>query len=460
MAHLFGVRERAPAPARVMCPDSLGRGLLTAAARGLRAQDSSGLDRTPMLGRHPGITQQRRAGVLAFEAGAAALPPETAAALDADAVAEWIVDHYPAGGYPAAVLGSPHGAAVHLAVAMGAPWLPSGFVVTVRRPGAGSAADWRGAMDYGRDVAACILSGNPGVSVRQVHDPVLRGPLCAGTLTLHVRWRRVPHAYRVFLRSRLDGGPALLVRDLRNWPVRDVLPGYGFQVGSPQGGWSPSGYTAANPAFARLLAGLGATGWVAPDLHAPSRYAEPAEEPGFDHEVRRWIGASCQIFYPRPASLSAFVADLYRRWLRATGAPAQHCVVSTGTLLDPWRVRAAGLVPYWCESAARAGVEAAELWLAGAEPFDAVSVLPQPPGVAADSYAPARLWRSLAAFARHRPLLDRTAISRYPMLPLATSHAAAALTVAASRPPAGLMSPDYVIGALRSAGPGLGLLVT
>jgi len=42
---------------------------------------------------------------------------------DPEAVAGWLTDHYLDEGYPALVLGSPHGAAVHLAAAMGAPWL-------------------------------------------------------------------------------------------------------------------------------------------------------------------------------------------------------------------------------------------------------------------------------------------------------------------------------------------------
>ena len=52
-------------------------------------------------------------------------------AVDAEAVAEWSVGQYEDSAYPAVVLGSPHGAAVHLAVAIGAPWLPTSFPVTL-----------------------------------------------------------------------------------------------------------------------------------------------------------------------------------------------------------------------------------------------------------------------------------------------------------------------------------------
>src|SRR5690348_14957656 len=81
--------------------------------------------------------------------------------------------------------------------------------------------------------------------------------------------------------------------------------------------------------------------------------------------------------------------------------------------------------------AGRRHVEAAEWWLAGSEPFEAVTVLPQPPGVLAEVHAAAPQWRSLAAFARQRPYIDKLAMARYPMLPLPAARAASALATAA-----------------------------
>src|SRR5262245_26688267 len=65
-----------------------------------------------------------------------ALRPEQAREVDAQAVARWFVDHFaePDVRYPGVVVGSPSGAAVHLAAAVGVPWLPAGFDVTFTRP--------------------------------------------------------------------------------------------------------------------------------------------------------------------------------------------------------------------------------------------------------------------------------------------------------------------------------------
>ena len=44
--------------------------------------------------------------------------------LDLSAVARWLTEQYPRRRYPAVLVGSSNGALVHLAAAMGTPWLP------------------------------------------------------------------------------------------------------------------------------------------------------------------------------------------------------------------------------------------------------------------------------------------------------------------------------------------------
>ena len=461
MTDFKSVEAPAPPGGRVFCPESLGRSLLEASVRATQGLGCRGLDRMPMLGRRPGVRDDLRARVLASDAVVEALPVDEVARLDAAAVAAWITGRYRAASYPAAILGSPHGSAAHLAAAMGAAWLPSGFTVSVPWPG-GTVGGWGSAADWGAGLAERILDANPEVSVRQVHDPLQRGPLCATTVTLHVRWRRVPEAYRRFLRSRIaPDGAALHFRDLRNWPVRELFDRYGFQVGSPVSGWAPQDYSLTNPSFQRSLAALGEERWADPDPGLPGRYAEPSGEPEFDQDLRGCGVASYRVLYPRPGVLSAFVADLYRAWLRADHRSDGHCVVGSGALVDPWQVYASGLVPYWCEAATRRCVEGAEWWLAGSTPFDDVIVLPQPPGVLSEAHAVAGQWRSIAAFARRRPHVDRLAMSRYPLLPMSAAHAASALSTvlpAADGPPE-RMRADRVVRALRTAGPPLGLLV-
>lgn len=262
-------------PGRVMCADSVGHTLLTMAVPPEHRR-AEAVSRVPLLGRHGELPDPLRRMALAADMFAEALPVADVERVDAEAVARWIVGRYHSDSYPAVVLGSPHGAAVHLAVACRAAWLPTSFTITVPWPG-GSPGDWMAAMAWGSRLARQILSRDPGVTVRQVHDPVVRGTLCGTSVSLHVRWHTLPEAYRAFLRSRVvTGGAYLLVRDLRTWPVLGGPPGYGFQIGSPSGGASPDGYRNDDDAFRRLLHRLGPGDWIDPATGVPSSTWRPA----------------------------------------------------------------------------------------------------------------------------------------------------------------------------------------
>jgi hypothetical protein len=52
-----------------------------------------------------------------------------------DEIARWVVGEYPRRRYRVAFVGSSNGAIVHLAAALGAPWLPQTFLVPVRHDG-------------------------------------------------------------------------------------------------------------------------------------------------------------------------------------------------------------------------------------------------------------------------------------------------------------------------------------
>lgn len=94
-------RWRRGADAPTIDTDGLSMLLVCAAARALYGRPCE----------HPPETARRFGGL-----GGAAGDPDPAA---------WVVDHYGRDRFPAVVIGAPHGAAVHLAVALGAAWLPT-----------------------------------------------------------------------------------------------------------------------------------------------------------------------------------------------------------------------------------------------------------------------------------------------------------------------------------------------
>ncbi|WP_422774754.1 hypothetical protein ACN28C_21500 [Plantactinospora sp. WMMC1484] len=454
-----------PGPDRVVSPESPGRVLLAVASRAVRGLDCADLGYHPLLSRFRGAPEAVRRSALARAAIRAALPAEQAGAVDAEQVARWMVEHYPPRRYPGLVLGSPHGAAVHLATAMGVPWLPAGFDVAVQWPGGGVDRPVD-ALGHGRRIADRLLRANPGVRVRQVHDPAGRGVLAGSTISLVVRWHRLPGAYREFLGSRLaPGAPVLLLRDVRTWPVLDSGDGHGFQLGTPGSGLEPADFRPGSELLGQVLHGAGGDGasWDAPD-GGRAEYAEQGVEPGFEASLLdgvRAVGSPLhRVLFPGPDALSAAAADVYRGWLRAAGKSGDRCVVECGRLIDPWQVVRAGLVPYWCENATERSVTGAEWWLAGSTPFSSLDVLPEPPGVRSPALAGLPQWLAVASFGRRRRAVDRVAARGYPVASVATRHATEVLRGQPYDlpPPPPLRVGDALAG-LRASGTPQGLLV-
>jgi hypothetical protein len=455
-----------PGPERIVSPDSAGRVLLAAASRAVRGEDCADLGYQPMLSRFRGAPESVRRVALARAAGRAAMSGQQAGGIDADRVARWIVDHYPPRWYPGVVIGSPHGAAVHLATALGVPWLPAAFEVTAHWPG-GAVDNPLGALSYGARIVARMLGANPGVGVRQVHDPAARGVLAGATVSLAVRWHRLPDAYRQFLGTRLaPGAPVFLLRDARTWPVLDSGGRHTFQVGGPASGLSPADFRPESEALGQVLRSAGGDGsrWQPPRIPSPQGYAEYSVEPGFEASLRDWVrgtgGPLHRVLFARPEALSAAIADLYRGWLRSAGKSGDRCVVECGRLIDPWQVVRAGLVPYWCENATRRSVAGAEWWLAGSAPFTSVDVLPEPPGLQSPALAGLPQWLAVASFGRRRRAVDRVAARGYPVSPVPTRHATEVLR----RQPYDLPAPPPLramdaLAALRNSGTPQGLLV-
>ncbi|XBP96621.1 hypothetical protein VK199_06155 [Micromonospora sp. CCTCC AA 2012012] len=452
---------------RVVAVGSTARVLVAATARALRGDDCADLGHPTPLSRFTGAPEPVRRAAAARAVGRVALTPAQTAEVDAERVARWIVAQYPHRRWPAVVLGSPHGAAAHLAVALGTPWLPAGFELTVHW-NRGAVDRPQAALDHGAALATRLLAGNPDVHVRQVHCPASRGALTGATVALAVRWRTLPAAYRRFLADRLDpGAPVLLLHDARTWPLLDDGRGHSFQVGCPASGLDPVDFHPDAPALRQVLRAAGGDGrhWTPPQVTTPQGDAEHGVESGFDQAAQEWTGRTGhplhRVRVPHPDALSAAVADLYRGWLRRGGKTGNRLVVECGRLLDPWQVLRAGLVPYWCENATRRRVEAVEWWLASSEPFSSVDVLPEPPGVRSPALAGLPQWLAVAGFGRRRRALDRGCARGYPVSSVPTRRATEVLR----NQPYDLPVPPRLgmadaLDALRAGGSHQGLLVS
>ena len=370
--------------------------LVLATARALGAQE-----REP-ASTGSSVLRRLTGGLTAPREERTTLRPAQTGQIDADAIARFTTDQYPQERFPAVVVGSPHGAAAHLAVALRVPWLPAAFDVTVQAPPEPSGdAGIPSLLSGGAAVAEAVLARNPELSVRQVHDPTTAVP---GVLTLFLRWRRMPAAYHEFLVERLaPGAPVLLVRDTSTAPAL-VGPGrFGFQYGGPEDD----------------LPSLPGT-WV----HGETAYGVCG---GFAETLRVWAEERChplrRIMFGRPEALSAAVADVYRRWLRSAGKTGNRLVVECGRLLDPGQVIRAGLVPFWLPTPRHQTVAETAWWLAGSEPFSQIEVIIEPPGTSTPNLASLAQFEAVARFATRQGRVDTAAARAYPYGTVSARHA-------------------------------------
>lgn len=385
-------------------------GMLRALSRFLRGRD------VPMLGQFPAAVEPVVCGVLgaanrlprraaerayALAGWTEASAPAKLAALRADRLAEWVVGHYPRRRYPVVFAGSSSGALVHLAAALGAPWLPQTLLVPVRRHG-GHPDDPRDCLRRVRPAGEAMLAANPGLILHHMHDANQDRLMIEGMSYFRIKWRRLPPAYRDFLRECLAPGGTLVVSDCGlRWPTTHIADQYVFQHGA-LGGLTPGEYRHGTPEVARYLARHGSPyrSWDAPEPDGDSPEAEWGFEPELLDDLRDAAPRVARLRFPHPEALSPAVADLYRSWYVRRGIPGDRLLAESFVLLEPWWALRTGSVPFWMVFNAEGSRRALLSYLDGAEPYDEIRLTLFSHGVESPGMAPIDAWREALGRAR------------------------------------------------------------
>ena len=322
-------------------------------------------------------------------------------------IGRWVVEQYPARRYPAVLVGSSNGALVHLAAAMGAPWLPQTFLIPVRQRGI-EIDEPKQALAFGREPGRRLLEANPDLQLHQMHDPNQDRLMTHYMTYFRIKRRRLGDAYARFLAGCLQpGGIIILVECHHGWPTTRVGPRHVFQMGG-SGGASPAEYLYGGPRVARWFAerGLKRQRWDAPAPDGESPEAEWGFEETLRAEVERFADAHgyrvIRVVVDEPEDPSPLVADLYRWWYRVRGLPANRLLVDSFILMDPcWTLRL-GAVPFWMKFNTEVSAAALERYLDEVEPYDEIHLMLFAHGVDSIGLTPMERWRSLLTRARQR----------------------------------------------------------
>lgn len=185
-----------------------------------------------------------------------AIPPEQVDRISDEDISRFVVSQYPERRYPAVLIGSSNGALIHLAAALGAPWLPQTFLIPVRQRGV-DIDEPKQALEFGREPGRRLLEANPKLQLHQMHDANQDRLMTHYMTYFRIKRRRLGEAYGRFLAERLQpGGIVILVECRYSWPTTRVGPRHVFQHGGA-GGISAQQYIEGGPRVARWFAELG-----------------------------------------------------------------------------------------------------------------------------------------------------------------------------------------------------------
>jgi hypothetical protein len=328
------------------------------------------------------------------------LPLDRARRIDVDVLDGWVTRQYGPGPFPVVVVGSTSGGVVHLAAALGAPFLPQTTLTSVRdlatRPD-----DAAGTMHALAPTTRLIASNNPRVAVYHMHDPAQDRPMLEGMAYMRIKRQRLGRPYERFLEERLaPGGTIIQVECTRDWRTHAVGDRAYFQFGC-LGGVPEEEYHDSGERIARYLEQEDAPvrRWEPPEMDARRPEAEWGWDPALGEDVARVaerFGYTVRrLVAPEPQDHSAMVADLYRWWYRHLGDEGNRLLVESYVQWDPLWVLRTRSVPFWCRFNMEPTYAELERYLADVEPYDEIYVNLFSQGIESPGVVPVAPWERL-----------------------------------------------------------------
>jgi hypothetical protein len=257
------------------------------------------------------------------------------------------------GPFPAIVIGAAlGGAAAYLSTAMGAPFLPQAFVVSLKH---GSfTGDVNEYLNRSLNRALRIAADNPGIMTIQHYDPIHDGWMTRYINHLRFKLIDLPLEYANFIHSNLKpGGVVLYLDSAASWLRYRVGPRSVFQVG----GWGGIPAEEFLEGSERIRAYGRSTGfkfhnWKLKDYEVESGpESEWGSEPGLAEAIEAFCRAQgfrfVRIHRPYPNDFPRIAFESARFLLKKEGRPPAGVVVEMFTQFDVNAVRQAGLLPLW-----------------------------------------------------------------------------------------------------------------
>ncbi len=281
-----------------------------------------------------------------------ALPVDFIPSVNIHLVTSILCSNIPQRRYPAVLIGSPDGALIHACAAMGIPYLPQTLPLILRKPEI-DPDDISADMKWAKPRAEQILTLNPDIHISQMLDPVHDRIMSQVLCYFRIKMIHLVESYRNWMSNHLEPGATILISDCRKqWKTVKINDLYTFQLGGA-GDLSDDEYWNGS---ARLESFLKEHNSVRTTFNAPEPDSvSPEAEWGYDARLTGDIVSFARekgfktgiISYGEPQDMSAFVADLHKKWFRLLGVPADTLFVESFMYMEPYMALKARLIPYW-----------------------------------------------------------------------------------------------------------------
>ncbi len=288
------------------------------------------------------------------------IDPLWASQITTEDLATWAVSLYnskleqPAAPLEAVIVGAPNGGVIHLATALGVPFLSQSFLTSFRQPCV-HPDDVAAYQAYGADLADKVTQHNSDLAVINHYDP-LHDRLLVKYLN-HIRYKLLdlPYAYQAFILERVRSGGTIFFSDCRySWPLYFVGERQWFQVGG-LGGVRPREFIQGHPSIAKLqrAAGVKPRGHWA--LEGRMAFEMPESEwgmmPPFREAVQNFARQYGYQFKPldgaHPQDFALMAFNVWRTLFAEAGVEPRGVLLETFTQIAPHAVRLGGLLPVW-----------------------------------------------------------------------------------------------------------------
>jgi hypothetical protein len=255
--------------------------------------------------------------------------------------------------FPAITIGAAlGGASAHLALALGGPFLPQAFVMTLK--GGSPSGDISVYLQRSLEQAKAITEANPGIISIQHFDPIHDGWLTGRTNQLRLKLTSLPEPYKQFILQRLTYGGAVCYLDCGAEWLR-------FQLGNRNyiqvGGWGGIPAEEFIRGSSRIdeychRQGFVQCGWCLDDYPLePGPESEWGSEPGLAEELEDFCKEKgiqfLRIRMPEPHDFSRLAYLSFEALISQAGDEPAGVLIEMFSQFDASTVMKTGLLPVW-----------------------------------------------------------------------------------------------------------------